>query len=90
MGNGRIFLKSLGDASFNKDLSNESNFDRIHLVGPETLRWTVPLFAFDFYILVPYWMTKMMQRYINKFHIENVIVMRCVNRNEKCIILRCG
>jgi hypothetical protein len=33
MGNGRIFLKSLGYASFNKDLSNESNFDRIHLAG---------------------------------------------------------
>ncbi len=33
MGNGRIFLKSLGDASFNKDLSNEPNFERIHLTG---------------------------------------------------------
>ncbi len=27
MGYGQIFLKSLGDASFNKDLSNEHNFD---------------------------------------------------------------
>ncbi len=33
MGNGRIFLKSLSDASFNKDLSNEPNFDGIHLAG---------------------------------------------------------
>ena len=33
MGNGRIFIKSLGDVSFNKDLSNEPNFDRIHLAG---------------------------------------------------------
>ncbi len=33
MGNRRIFLKSLRDASFNKDLSNEPNFDRIHLAG---------------------------------------------------------
>ncbi len=32
-GDGRIFLKSLRDASFNKDLSNEPNFDRIHLAG---------------------------------------------------------
>jgi hypothetical protein len=28
MGDGRIFLKNLRDASFNKDLSNEPNFDR--------------------------------------------------------------
>jgi hypothetical protein len=33
MGDGRIFLKSRRYASFNKDLSNEPNFDRIHLVG---------------------------------------------------------
>ena len=33
MGDGRIFLKSRRDASFNKDLSNEPNFDRIHLDG---------------------------------------------------------
>ncbi len=33
MGNGRIFLKTRHDASINKDLSNEPNFDRIHLVG---------------------------------------------------------
>ncbi len=33
MGEGRIFLKSLRDASFNKDLSNEPNFDQIHLAG---------------------------------------------------------
>jgi hypothetical protein len=33
MENGRIFLKSPGDASFNTDLSNEPNFDRIHLAG---------------------------------------------------------
>jgi hypothetical protein len=29
----RIFLKSLRDTSFNKDLSNEPNFSRIHLAG---------------------------------------------------------
>ncbi len=28
MGDGRIFLKTGRDASFNKDLSNEPNFDR--------------------------------------------------------------
>jgi hypothetical protein len=33
MGDGRIFLKSRRDAPFNKDLSNEPNFDRIHLTG---------------------------------------------------------
>jgi len=33
MGDGRIFLKTGGDASFNKDLSNEPNFDWIHLAG---------------------------------------------------------
>jgi hypothetical protein len=33
MGDGRIFLKSLPDASFNKDLSKEPNFDRSHLAG---------------------------------------------------------
>ncbi len=33
MGSGRIFLKSLPDTSFNKDLSNEPNFSRIHLAG---------------------------------------------------------
>ncbi len=33
MGDGRIFLKSRRVASFNKDLSNEPNFDRIHLAG---------------------------------------------------------
>jgi hypothetical protein len=33
MGDWRIFLKSLHDASFNKDLSNEPNFDRIHIAG---------------------------------------------------------
>ncbi len=33
MGDGRIFLKAGRDASFNKDLSNEPNFDRIHLAG---------------------------------------------------------
>jgi hypothetical protein len=32
-GGGRIFLKSLRDTSFNKDLSNEPNFGRIHLAG---------------------------------------------------------
>jgi len=34
MGGGQIFLKSLRDTSFNKDLSNEPNFGRIHLAGP--------------------------------------------------------
>jgi hypothetical protein len=33
MGDGRIFLKTRRDASFNKELSNEPNFDRIHLAG---------------------------------------------------------
>ncbi len=33
MGGGRIFLKNLRDATFNKDLSNEPNFGRIHLAG---------------------------------------------------------
>ncbi len=33
MGDGRIFLKTCRDASFNKDLSNEPNFDWIHLAG---------------------------------------------------------
>ncbi len=33
MGGGRIFLKSLRDTCFNKDLSNEPNFGRIHLAG---------------------------------------------------------
>jgi hypothetical protein len=33
MGDRRIFLKTGRDAYFNKDLSNEPNFDRIHLAG---------------------------------------------------------
>ncbi len=33
MGDGRFFLKSRRDAFFNKDLSNEPNFDQIHLAG---------------------------------------------------------
>jgi hypothetical protein len=33
MGDGRIFLKSRCDASFNKDLSIEPNFNRILLAG---------------------------------------------------------
>ncbi len=33
MGDGRIFIKTRRDASFNKYLSNELNFDRIHLAG---------------------------------------------------------
>ncbi len=33
MGDGRIFLKSLCDASFNKDLSNEPTFVWIHFAG---------------------------------------------------------
>ncbi len=33
MGDGRISLKTDRDASFNKDLSIEPNFDRIHLAG---------------------------------------------------------
>jgi hypothetical protein len=33
MGDVRIFLKTCRDTSFNKDLSNEPNFDRIHLAG---------------------------------------------------------
>jgi hypothetical protein len=38
MGEGWIFLKTRRDVSFNKDLSNEPSFDRIHLAGR-----TVPL-----------------------------------------------
>jgi hypothetical protein len=33
MGDGRIFLKTRHDVSFNKVLSNEPNFGRIHLAG---------------------------------------------------------
>ncbi len=33
MGGGRIFLKSLRDTSFYKDLSNKPNFGQIHLAG---------------------------------------------------------
>jgi hypothetical protein len=33
MGDGRIFLKTRHNVSFNKDLSNEPNFDRIQLAG---------------------------------------------------------
>jgi hypothetical protein len=33
IGGGWIFLKSRRDVPFYKDLSNEPNFDRIHLVG---------------------------------------------------------
>jgi hypothetical protein len=33
MGDGQIVLKSRRDASFNKDLSNEPNFDQIQLAG---------------------------------------------------------
>ncbi len=33
MGDGRIFLKNLRNTSFNKDLSNEPTFGRIHLAG---------------------------------------------------------
>ncbi len=33
MGDGLIFLKSLHDASFNKDLSKEPTLGRIHLAG---------------------------------------------------------
>ncbi len=31
MGGGRIFLKNLRETTFNKDLSNEPSFGRIHL-----------------------------------------------------------
>jgi hypothetical protein len=37
MGGGRIFLKSLRDTSFNKDLSNETNVGRIHLANTNLL-----------------------------------------------------
>jgi hypothetical protein len=33
MGDGRIFLKNSRAYSFNKDLTNEPNFGRIHLAG---------------------------------------------------------
>jgi hypothetical protein len=42
MGDGRIFLKTRRNASFNKDLWNEPTFGRIHLAG----QWTVPLSTF--------------------------------------------
>jgi hypothetical protein len=38
MEGGRIFLKSLHDTSFNKDISNEPNFGRIHLAGQYLLQ----------------------------------------------------
>jgi hypothetical protein len=38
MGDGRIFLSSLHNASFNKDLSIEPNFNRIHLAGQVPLK----------------------------------------------------
>ena len=33
MGDGRIFLKTRRDVSFNKVISNEPNFGQIHLAG---------------------------------------------------------
>jgi hypothetical protein len=33
VGDRRIFQKTLRDTSFNKDLSNEPTFNRIHLTG---------------------------------------------------------
>jgi hypothetical protein len=38
MGGRRIFLKNLRDITFNKDLSNEPNFGRIHLAGHSTFK----------------------------------------------------
>jgi hypothetical protein len=38
MGDGRIFLKIRRASSFNKDLSNEPNFGRIHLAGQVPLK----------------------------------------------------
>ncbi len=35
IGDGRIFLKNLRDTSFNKGLSNEPTFGRIHLAGQD-------------------------------------------------------
>jgi hypothetical protein len=37
MGDVRIFLKNLQDTSFNKDLSNEASFGRIHLAGQQVI-----------------------------------------------------
>jgi hypothetical protein len=42
MEDGRIFLKSLRDTSFNKDLSNEPTFGLIHLAGQNLLRKVFP------------------------------------------------
>jgi hypothetical protein len=48
MGEGRIFLKTGRDASFNKDLSNEPHFDRIHLAGHYLLTNVMPVSKFCF------------------------------------------
>jgi hypothetical protein len=48
MGVRRIFLKNLRDTTFNKDLSNEPNFGRIHLAGQYLKNRTysfLPLFS---------------------------------------------
>jgi hypothetical protein len=50
MGDGRIFLKSLRDVSFNKDLSNEPTFGQTHLAG----QYLKQIFYFSFYIFPNY------------------------------------
>ncbi len=43
MGGGRIFLKIPCDTSFNKDLSNEPSFGKIHLAGQQgSTYWKIP------------------------------------------------
>jgi hypothetical protein len=51
MEDGRIFLKSRPDTSFNKDLSNEPTFRRIHLAG-HCGHWTVPLNTYIYIYVV--------------------------------------
>ncbi len=47
-GDGRIFLKSRRDTSFNKDLSNEPTFGRIQLAGQYLSKVLVYLYSPDF------------------------------------------
>ncbi len=51
MGDGRIFLKTGRDASFRKDLSNEPNFDQIHLAG-QYLKAHTKLFLENKYLII--------------------------------------
>ncbi len=46
MGDGRIFLKSHQDSSFNEDLWNEPSLDWIHLAGQFPLKASLLLIEF--------------------------------------------